>query len=339
MAVVDRGQSLFAGGARSRWVTLAVAAVAGAAVIVAVQAAMRVVLPKRPSSVLAVVDGQPISVQRLRDEMALRGGDEAFATPAQRRALLDEIIRVEVLASNARKEGYADRPDVRRTMDQLLADRYAHDAIDEPLSGLTVTDGEIEAYYRAHPAEFTLRRTARVAVIALHVPSDATAEQREAVRQRAQEARTQALAQPQGAAFGDLAMAYSDDAATRERGGEIGWVTDASDQPHLDPAVMAAIFASHGEADVPPLIETPSGFYVVRCLERRPGAMRPLSEVREAIRQQLIRQARADRAAKLYAAALANVPVNVSEAAVAAMEAAQESAVGLSAAAAPPKGS
>jgi hypothetical protein len=61
--------------------------------------------------------------------------------------------------------------------------------------------------------------------------------------------------------------------------------------------------------------------------------------VRDAIRQQMMRQVRADRAAKLYAAALANVPVTVSEAAVAAMEAAQESAVGLTAVGAPPKGS
>lgn len=338
MAVVDVVRSVMGGEPRSRWVLPLLAAVAGAAVIVVAQVAMRFVLPHRPSSVLAVVDGQPITVERLRAEMVLRGGDAAFATPAQRRALLDEIIRVEVLASNARKEGYADRPDVRRTMDQLLADRYAHDAIDQPLAGLTVTDAEIDAYYRAHPAEFTVPRSARVALIAIGVPPDVTAEQREALRQRAQQARTLALAQPPGVDFGDLASEYSDDPTTRERGGEVGWITDGGDHPPLDPAVVATIFGPKGEEEIPPVIETASAFYVVKLIEQRPGAARPLHEMRDAIRQQLIRQARADRAAKLYAAALAKVPVNVSEAAVAAMEAAQESAVGLSAAAPPPKG-
>lgn len=335
MAVLEVVRSFVFGERGPRWMTLLVAAVAGAVLLVAAQAALHLVMARRASAALAVVDGQPITVSRLRAEMALRGGEEAFATPAQRRALLDELIRVEVLASNARREGYPDRPDVRRTMDQLLADRYAHDTIDEPLAGLKVTDAELETYYRDHPGEFTVPRSARVAMITVHVPTDATAAQREALRRRAEQARTLALAQPDGEDFGDLASEFSDDTTTRDRGGEIGWVSDGDAPLHLEAAVLSAIFEPKVEEAVPPLVETAGAFYVIKLMGQRPGATRPFPEVRDAIRQQLIRQLRADRAAKLYAIALAKVPVNVSEAAVAAMEAAEESAVGLSSAPAP----
>jgi parvulin-like peptidyl-prolyl isomerase len=334
MTVVDAVRSIAWRLGQARWLTLLIAAAAGAGVIVAGQAALRLV-PKRPSAVLATIDGAPITAPQLRAEMAMRGGEDAFATAAQRRALLDDVIRLEVLATNARKAGYLDRPEVHRAIDQLLADQYAHDAIDEPLAGLEVTDAEIQQYYRDHLAAFTLPRSVHVALIVVAVPPDATPEQRQALRRRAEEAHTLALAQKPDADFEGLANKYSDDQSTRERGGDIGWITEG-EPPHLDQSVTAAILAMREANEMSPVIETPSGFYVAKLLDVHAAVTRPLPEVRTTIHQQLVREQREDRAAKLYASALAVVPVNVNEAAVAAMEAAEESAVGLSATRATP---
>jgi parvulin-like peptidyl-prolyl isomerase len=307
--------------------SLLLAGLVGGVLVFGGQAAMRLVHTTSTNQPLAVVDGKPISLASFQAEMTRRGGEAAFSTPQQRRALLDEMIRVSVLASNATKAGYADDPTVRRSIDQLLADKYAHDTIDQPLSGLQVTEGEIEDYYHDHVGEFTAPESAHAAVIFVAVPPDASDDQRQTLQQRVQKAHDLAAAKPGAPNFADLAAQYSDDADTRSQGGDIGWVNEGQESPRWEKAVMTSIFDLDNPGQVSSVIATASGFYIVKLLEDRPAAVRPLPEVHNAIRQQLIRTARQQRAAKLYAAALANVQVSVNEAGLAAMEAAEKAVV------------
>src|SRR5215831_16614036 len=138
----------------TRGVSLALAAIIGGVLVVAGQIVLRVVRPGPAAQSLAIVDGKPITLQAFQDEIARRGGEAAFSTPQQRRALLDDLIRVKVLASNAIKSGYSDDADVRRAIDQLLADKYQHTQIDTPLATLQVSEGDVQAYYQLHSSQF-----------------------------------------------------------------------------------------------------------------------------------------------------------------------------------------
>jgi len=308
--------------------SLLVAAVAGAILVFGAQYAMRF-FHKAPSGnqPLAVVDGKPISLGMFQAEMRRQGGESAFLSPQQRRTLLDEMIRVEVLASNAAKAGYADDPEVHRAISQLLADRYAHDTIDEPLASLQVTEGEIQDYYRGHPEEFTTPEAAHAAVIFVALPPNVSDDQRAALQQRAEKAHDLATAKPGAPNFSDLAGQYSDDGDTKTRGGDIGWVSEGEENPRWEKAVMTAVFDLDNPGQVSPVTSTPTGFYVVKLLEDHPAALHPLPEVHNTIKQHLIREARQKQAASLYAAALAKVPVTINEAGLAAMEAAEKAVV------------
>jgi len=312
--------------ALSSRLSLVIAAVAGAVLVFGAQFAMRF-LHKAPTGnqPLAVVDGKPISLGAFQAEMRRQGGEAAFSNPQQRRALLDEMIRVEVLASNAAKAGYAENPEVHRAISQLLADRYAHDTIDEPLANLQVTEGEIEDYYHGHPEEFTTPEAAHAAVIFVALPPNASDDQRQTLQQRAQKAHDLATTKAGAPNFSDLAAQYSDDADTKTQGGDIGWVSEGEENPRWEKVVMTAVFDNPGQ--VSPVISTPTGFYIVKLLEDHPAALHQLSEVHNQIKQHLIRAARQQQAASLYAAALAKVPVTVNEAGLAAMEAAEKAVV------------
>jgi len=311
-----------------RWTSLIFAGLVGAGVLFGGQTAMRLARsPNASNQPLAVIDGKPISLGTFQAEMRRRGGEAAFATPQQRRALLDDMIRVEVLASNASKAGYAEDPDVRRAIAQLLADRYQHDTIDQPLAGLQVTEGEIEDYYHDHIGEFTAPESAHAAVIFVAVPANTSDDQRQTLQQRAQHVRDLASAKAGAPNFAELAGQFSDDPDTRPQGGDIGWVSEGQESPRWEKAVMTAIFDLDNPGEVSPVIATETGYYVVKLLEDKPAAVRPLPDVHNGIRQQLIRAQRQQRAAKLYAAALANVQVTVNEASLAAMEAAEKAVV------------
>jgi len=318
---------------------LILAAIIGATVVTGAEAVIKLLHSGGPSSdVLALVDGKPITLQAFENEMNQRGGEAAFSGPDQRRALLDDMIRVSVLAADAQKAGYADDPEVRRGVQQLLADKYEREAIDAPLANLQVSDSEIENYYRAHIAAFTTPESVHAAVIFIAVPAKASEDERRVLQQRAQHVREMTVANA-GRNFAELATQYSDDQATRLQGGDAGWLEAGQGSSRWDPTVTGAIFDLNTEGAVSPLITTPTGLYVVKILERKPEVARPLGEVRNGIRQQLIRSERQHRAAKLYADALAKVPVNVNEAGVAAMEAAEKAATDLPHGSAPqPKG-
>jgi parvulin-like peptidyl-prolyl isomerase len=319
--------------------SLVAAAVLGGVLVVAAQVALRILRPGSVSQVLAVVDGKPITLQAFQTEITRRGGEAAFSAAQQRRALLDEMIRVEVLAANAQKAGYGDDPEVKRAVDQLLADKYQHQNIDEPLADLQVTDGDIEDYYRSHIASFTTPEAAHAAVIFIAVPASASDDEKQALQQRAQHVRDLALAKAGAPNFAELAAQYSDDPDTRLQGGDIGWVSEGQENPRWEQAVMKEVFDLDDPGQVSPVITTGSGLCVVKLLEDQPASVRPLPEVRNSIRQLRIRAERQRRAAKLYAAALSNVQVSVNEAAVAAMEAAERAVVDLPHGSAPePKG-
>lgn len=318
-----------AGWLRSRHMRLVIAAGLGAGLVVGAQVALRFLRPGSVSQTLAVVDGKPITLSAFQDELTRRGAEAAISTAQQRRALLDEMIRVEVLASNALKAGYGDDPGVKRAIDQLLADKYQRANIDEPLADLQVTDGDIEDYYRANIAQFTTPEAAHGAVISIAVPANATEDAKQALQERAEHVRELALAKPGAPNFAELAAQNSDDADTRAQGGDIGWVSEGQENPRWEQPVMKALFDLDNPGQVSPIIATASGFYIVKLLEDQPASVRPLSEVRTRIGQLLIREERQHRAAKLYATALANVQVSVNEAGIAAMEATEQTVVHL----------
>jgi parvulin-like peptidyl-prolyl isomerase len=310
-----------------RWSVLLAFALGGTIVVVG-QVAYRILRPG-PVDALAVIDGRPISVGTFQSEMLRRGGDAAFATAEQRRALLDELIRVEVLASNAVKANYGTDPDVRRAMDQLLADRYQRKNIDEPLAQMQVTESDVADYYHDNLASYTVPAAAHAAVIMFAIPAGAPDDAVHGIEERAARIRQLATAKSPAADFAALAAQYSDDSDTRTQGGDIGWIVEGQDNPRWEAPVVKAILELANPGDISPLVRTPTGVYFAKLLENRSASVRPLNEVRTAIEQQLVREERERRAAQIYAAALKNVTVTINEAAVAAMEAAEKAVVDL----------
>jgi len=303
---------------------IAAAAFVGGVVVLGGQFAWRHLRGNSTDDPLAVVGGKPITPQAYRAEMERRGGVAAFQTPEERRALLDDMVRMAVLASDAEQAGYLQSSDVQHAIQVLLAQRYEQLMIDDPLAGLTVGEDEVAEYYHDHLAEFALPESVHVAVISLHVEDAAPQAAREAVRVRAQGLHERAVADPHGDVFAELAAQQSDDPDTRASGGEAGWWAAGEEATRWPEPVRNAAFALTASGQISPVIATPNGFYMVKLLDRISAGTRPLSEVYRGIEQQLIRAERQKRAAQLYNEALSKTELHINEAALAQMEAIQK---------------
>ena len=290
------------------------AALCGAAAVLFVQRWQGGPPPATPvpnSPVVAVVDGRPITVADFTAEMARRGGERVFSTDESRRALLDDMVRVSVLAANGRAHGYLDDYDVRRDIEHLLASRYRQQEIEPALEVLGVTDDEVDAYYRAHRERFTIPAAARGAIIFFGLRPNAPAEAAARVRDRVARVQAEAAQQQGETLFGALAAQNSDDQASRYVGGDTGWIAAGQTDSRFEPAVIQAVFALDQPGQMAPPVETANGIYLVRLVEKKPAEVRPLEEVSPAIRAMLLADRRHERTEALYAAAAARVPVEI----------------------------
>ena len=157
-----------------------------------------------------------------------------------------------------------------------IADRTIPDQLLEELtSDVEISDEEIQEYYDANEAQFTEEASVRASHILFNVDDKATAET--------------VLAEIQaGGDFASLAKEYSQDTASAEDGGDLGWPTT----PYVPEFQAAADELEVGQTSA--LVETTFGWHIIRVTEVRGQRVKPIEEVSEQIEQILIQQHNAD---------------------------------------------
>lgn len=236
---------------------------------------------------LAVIGNTQITVGAFKAEMERRGHGlpGSFAKAEQREDLLTEMVRSEEMYASALKEGYDKRPEVLEALKRLIISRYREFNLEPELAKLTVTEDEIKAYYKEHPADFSTPNMVRAAVIQITVPKLAPAGKKAELLKRAESARAEALKLDASMpTFGGVAVKYSDDQVSRYRGGDTGLMKKGEGTYRWDKEIMDTIFSMKKQGEISPVINTEGGYYLVKLVELKESAIRPLDEVRDMVR-------------------------------------------------------
>jgi peptidyl-prolyl cis-trans isomerase D len=139
---------------------------------------------------------------------------------------------------------------------------------------VTPTDEDIQARYEANPDDYRQPEQVHVRNIFFKLPPVATPEEKEAVRARATDVLKQLDA---GGDFAALAKQYSED-PTANAGGDLGWIGRGKMVPKLDQTAFdLAPGAMSG------VLESPSGFHIIKVEDKRPERVEPLDEARPKI--------------------------------------------------------
>lgn len=274
------------------------------------------VVAQSAAAAVAVVGGREVTVGQYAEALQQRVGGQQPSGDAvvAKKQLLTELIRQELLYAAALKEGYDQRPEIREAVRLLLSRVYREEKLAVLLDKINITDGELADAYRANAADYTTPARRRLALIEIRVPTKATAEKREELRQRAEQARNEALALPASTpAFATVAVNYSDDQASRYRGGEIGWLARDQQRSRWNGPVLEELFTLAEPGMISPVLATPDGFYLVKLLEISTSALRPFSDVKEQIRHQLLEKKRVQITNDFYAQLQKEVSVTINE--------------------------
>jgi peptidyl-prolyl cis-trans isomerase C len=147
--------------------------------------------------------------------------------------------------------------------------------------GVQVSDDEVAAFYNDNPQMFQAQEQVRARHILFTVAEDASDEDRKAARGRALLASQRATA---GEDFAALAKELSEGPSAPD-GGDLGFF---SAEQMVQPFSSTAFALEPGE--ISEIVETRFGYHVIKVEERRPGGMRPLEEVRGALKNALVEQ-------------------------------------------------
>ncbi len=121
-----------------------------------------------------------------------------------------------------------------------------------------ISPTEVEAFIKEHPGEFSRAKVIRARQIMLALPPKADAAKKESLSKQAQ-----ALLQKLkgGEDFAQLAKAQSQDPASREKGGDLGYVQRGQQPPEWDRVAFTLHPGQVGRVD------TPQGIYLVKVEE------------------------------------------------------------------------
>jgi peptidyl-prolyl cis-trans isomerase C len=219
---------------------------------------------------VAVVNGTAIS-REVYDfyVKSVTGKAESELTAEQREQLLDNLLRAEIVAQEARKEGLDKKGDTAAQLFLMRLQALEQAKSEEFLKDKKASDEELKVEYDKRVA--AMPKTQYKAQHILVKEEDAAKKIIEQLKK--------------GAKFEDLAKKESID-SSKDNGGDLGWFSPSS---MVKPFSDAVIALKKGETTSEP-VKTEYGYHVIRLEDTRDApAAPPLEQVKPQV-EQLVQQ-------------------------------------------------
>jgi peptidyl-prolyl cis-trans isomerase SurA len=152
----------------------------------------------------------------------------------------------------------------------------------EVRSKIQVGEKEIREYYDANPKSFGAEEFFRARHIFFRINQNAKPGDLRKVLATAMLALQQAKS---GKDFSELAKKYSDDPQAAKDGGDLGTFKKGDMLPEIEETVI-----NMNSGEISDLVNTPSGFHIIKLEEKSPGKMRPFAEVKGEIEDLLFKK-------------------------------------------------
>ena len=206
--------------------------------------------PAKPP--LITVNGKALSEQLYEDYVkALSGKASSELTQEQRDQIKENLVRIELIAQQAEKDGVTKDPEVATRLELSRLNLLQQAVAQKYLKDHTPTEAELRAEF-----ETMLASTPMVEYHARHILLGSEDNARKVIQQL-----------QGGADFAKLARAVSGDKGSAAKGGDIDWFS-AADMAQVKPFADAVATLKNGEYTKTP-VQTGMGFHVIQLLGTR----------------------------------------------------------------------
>lgn len=150
-------------------------------------------------------------------------------------------------------------------------------------SQIQVSDADIESYYKQNSKRYTTEEQRQASHILINVKKDASDAERAAAKAKAEALLADVRKNP--ANFAAIAKASSQDPGSAEAGGDLGFFGKGAMVKQFEDV---AFKLKPGE--VSDVVESDFGYHIIKVTDVKPGAAKPLAEVREEIAAEIRKQ-------------------------------------------------
>ncbi len=223
-----------------------------------------------PKTVVATVDGQPIT----DGDLALASqdlGDELGKVPPEqrRRAVLDVLIDLKLMAKAATAAGL-DQSDTFKSRVELLRERALRNEFFRVEIDGKVDDAAVKQRYEAEIGKVTPQEEVQAA----HILVQTEAEAKDIIKQL-----------DGGADFAKLAQEKSKDPGSAKMGGQLGYFAKGQMVPEFEAAAFALPVGKYTETPV----KTKFGYHVIEVTDKRSQPVPTFDQVKDQVRQMVLR--------------------------------------------------
>ena len=230
-----------------------------------------------------VTDGVSVGPSELQDEFKYRNQkvklDYAFIKP--------EDLESKITPDDAEIKAAYEKNKSRFQVPEKRIVSYGLIDLNRLRQTAQLSDDELKAQYQQNIQQYQVPNRVHVQHILLMTVGKTEAEVEE-IRQKAEDILKQAK---KGAKFEDLAKKYSEDPGTKDKGGDLGWLTQGQTVPEFEKTAFGL-----EKGKMSDLVKTQYGFHIIKVLDKETAHTKPFDEVKDSIKTPL-QLAKADKLA------------------------------------------
>jgi len=212
-----------------------------------------------------------------------------YTTLERKKEFLDNLIRFEVLAREAEKQGLAQDPDVQNTMKKIMVQKLVQKTFSDQEAAKNIPEADLQAYYDAHRTDYFRARKVRLQAVVWNAPEKSPERARDLATAKKALARLKVDEKKNPLAFGQLVTEYSEDPASKAAGGDLNYKSLEELGQAYGKGFAETVFAlKPGETSG--VLETAQGLYIVKATGEQQELNRPFDQVKAQIASKLSRE-------------------------------------------------
>lgn len=198
------------------------------------------------------------------------------------KAVIERWVMLSLLGLAAKDEGLDKLPEVQKELEEITKNFLAKKYLENKLKNLQITEAEIKEYYEKNKGKYVIPEGVELKHILIYVPKGAKKEEEEKALNKAKQIRAQIL---KGAKFEEMARKYSDDKASKEKGGALGIIRKGETDPEFESQIFKL---KPGEISFP--IRSNFGYHLVKIEKKEPQKQMSFEEAKELVKNDLLQK-------------------------------------------------